>query len=152
MNRRVQFDSLLAAWTDYHSHLCSSKPYLEIIIPVASCSWGSHRRYLEYPQFILYKTQSPAVEVPDLPYNEGNDGQISHWTSNARSVSGLMVSQLSADKACEFTYYSTSMCRVGAGRAFPASQQVRFPTPPSEPDVRLSTHPALHHALSCHIV
>ena len=33
----------------------------------------------------------------------------------------------------------------GSGRgAVPALRLVRFPGPPSEPDVRVSTHPALH--------
>ncbi len=35
--------------------------------------------------------------------------------------------------------------QVGSGRgAAPALWLVRFPGPPSEPDVRVSTHPALH--------
>jgi len=36
---------------------------------------------------------------------------------------------------------------VGAGSdqgAVPVFQQVRFPSPSPEPDVRLATHPALH--------
>jgi hypothetical protein len=34
---------------------------------------------------------------------------------------------------------------VGSNRgAVPASRLVRFPDPPAEPDVRLTTHPALH--------